>query len=166
MKLESLDFQNYNWCMELALEQAELAYRQGEVPIGAVIVDEGGKLLAKAHNLKESVYDPTGHAEIKVIQQAAQQLNNWRLLNCTLIVTLEPCPMCLSAMVQARIKRVIFGAYDKKGGAISLGHNLHQDKRLNHQFESIGGINHYKCSKVLSSFFKQRRNSYRLNSKS
>lgn len=155
------DFRDIIWNMGLALEQADEAYSKGEVPVGALCVSEDGKVLAKAHNLKESTPDPCGHAEILALIEAAKNLGEWRLLNSTLYVTLEPCPMCLDAMRQARIKNLVFGAYDAKGGAISLGYNFHQDSRLNHRFNVLGGVKHYQCSKLLSSFFKQKRSLYK-----
>ena len=149
------------WNMKLALEQADLAYSKGEVPVGAVCVSEDGQLLSAAHNLKESLPNPCGHAEILALSSAAKKLGEWRLLGSTLYVTLEPCPMCLDAARQARVGRVIFGAYDRKGGAISLGFNFHKDSRLNHRFNVIGGILHYKSSNILSTFFRQKRTSYK-----
>ncbi len=146
--------------MGLALEQAELAYRAEEVPVGAVLVSPEGDVLSKQYNLKETHFNPTGHAEILSLTEASKKLQSWRLSQCTLYVTLEPCPMCLAAMVQARIERCVFGAYDPKGGALSLNYGLHQDKRLNHQFAIIGGLRHFECSRLLSQFFKERRNSY------
>lgn len=145
------------WCMGLALDEANTAYRLGEVPVGAVVVDAKGEVISRAHNLKESVHNPCGHAELLAIQAAAQKIQGWRLDGCTLYVTLEPCPMCLAGLVQARIKQVVFGAYDAKGGALSLGYNLHRDQRLNHRFSMMGGVMHYESSRLLSQFFKERR---------
>lgn len=158
MKLTVTD---HLWYMGLALEEAELAYRAQEVPVGAVLVSPEGDILSKQHNLKESHFNPTGHAEILALTESAKKLHNWRLSDCTLYVTLEPCPMCLTAMVQSRIRQCVFGAYDPKGGALSLGYHLHQDKRLNHQFAMMGGIKHFECSRLLSQFFKERRTGYR-----
>jgi len=149
------------WFMNIALEEAELAYKNQEVPVGAVLVSPEGDILSKQFNLKETQFNPTGHAEILCLIDAAKKIQNWRLSDCTLYVTLEPCPMCLSAMVQSRLRQCIFGAYDSKGGALSLGYHLHQDKRLNHQFSILGGIRHFECSKVLSQFFKERRTGYK-----
>jgi tRNA(adenine34) deaminase len=149
------------WFMSMALDQAELAYKAQEVPVGAVLVSPEGDVLSKQYNLKESQFNPTAHAEILAITEGAKKLQNWRLSDCILYVTLEPCPMCLTAMVQSRVKQCVFGTYDAKGGALSLGYHLHQDKRLNHQFSIIGGVKHFECSKVLSQFFKERRTSYR-----
>ena len=147
--------------MKLAQEQAELAFKMGEVPVGCVIVDETNKVIAESHTLKETHFNPCGQAEVLAIKEACYQKKNWRLNGCRLYVTLEPCPMCLSACQQSRLDSVIFGAYDPKGGALSLNYNLHNDQRLNHSFSVIGGINHYKCSKILSTFFKQRRKVYK-----
>lgn len=152
---------DHQWHMQTALIQAEKAYSLDEVPVGAVLVDDTGKVIAEAYNLKEKNHDPCGHAEILCLRQASENLKSWRLENCTLYVTLEPCPMCLGAMVHARIKRLVFGAYDAKGGAISLGYRLFQDDRLNHRFEVIGGVEHYPCSQLLSQFFREKRQQYR-----
>jgi len=148
------------WFMTIALEQAELAYKAYEVPVGAVLVSPDGTIISKTFNLKESHFNPTGHAEILCMVDGGKKIQNWRLSDCTLYVTLEPCPMCLSAMVQSRLKQCVFGAYDSKGGALSLGYHLHQDKRLNHQFSVLGGVKHFECSKILSQFFKERRGTY------
>ena len=153
--------QDHLWFMNIALEEAELAYKAGEVPVGAVLVSATGAILSKKFNLKETQFNPTGHAEILCLEDAGKKSQNWRLTDCTLYVTLEPCPMCLSAMVQSRLKQCIFGAYDSKGGALSLGYFLHQDKRLNHQFSVFGGVRHFECSRLLSQFFKERRTNYK-----
>lgn len=147
--------------MNIALEEAELAYKVWEVPVGAVLVSPEGNIISRKFNLKETHFNPTGHAEILCLEDGGKKLKNWRLSDCTLYVTLEPCPMCLSAMVQSRLKQCVFGAYDSKGGALSLGYHLHQDKRLNHQFSVLGGVKHFECSKLLSQFFKERRSNYK-----
>lgn len=153
----SESIRDHQWFMKLAVEQADLAWKKGEVPVGALVVSSKGEILSATHNLKESVHNPCGHAEILAIQDAAQKNQDWRLINCTLYVTLEPCPMCLSAISHARISEVVFGAYDSKGGALSLGYHFHKDARLNHRFSMLGGVEHYSCSKLLSDFFKTRR---------
>ncbi|HXH31771.1 MAG TPA: nucleoside deaminase [Bacteriovoracaceae bacterium] len=150
------------WFMALALEQAELAYKNLEVPVGAVLVSPSGEVLAKQYNLKESQFNSVAHAEILCIIEGSKKIQNWRLEDCVLYVTLEPCPMCLTALVQARVGLCVFGAYDAKGGALSLGYHLHQDKRLNHQFNIMGGIRHFDCSRLLSQFFRERRSSYKI----
>ena len=152
------------WNMGIALEEAENAFRNEEVPIGVVITDPDGKIVTKSFNQKEKLFDPCGHAEVLALTEAGKLKKNWRLEGHTLYTTLEPCPMCLGAMVQARIKCLVFGAYDPKGGSISLGYNLYKDKRLNHNFETIGGVRHYECSRILSVFFKDKRKSYKRHS--
>lgn len=160
MSLE-LKITDHLWYMSMALEQAEIAYKAQEVPVGAILVSPQGEILAKTHNLKETHHNPTAHAEILAVIEAAKKLHNWRLSDCTLYVTLEPCPMCLMALLQARVRQCVFGAYDPKGGALSLGYNFHQDKRLNHQFSVIGGVKHFEASRLLSEFFKDRRGVYK-----
>ena len=155
---------DYQWWMGLALEEAERGWKLDEVPIGAMVISEHGDILASSHNLKERTYNPFGHAELIVMEEAAKKRSNWRLEKCTLLVTLEPCPMCLAAMREARIEKLVFGAYDAKGGALSLNYNLHQDARLNHRFEVIGGVKHFECSKVLSDFFRSKRQEYKMKS--
>ena len=150
-----------NWYMGLALEEAEKAFRLGEVPVGACIVDPAGKLVLKTHNLKEKIFDPTGHAEVIAIREASVEKKTWRLTGHSLYVTLEPCCMCMGAISQARIANVIFGAYDPKGGAISLGYNIHKNEKLNHQFNVVGGAKHYECSKIISDFFRLKRRQYK-----
>jgi tRNA(adenine34) deaminase len=146
--------------MDEALIEAEKAYRIDEVPIGAVIVDSSGAILSRTHNLKEKVFNPCGHAEILAIVEAAKKIKNWRLKECSIFVTLEPCPMCLNAMVQARIEKLYFGAYDSKGGSLSLNYNFYKDQKLNHSFSVVGGVRHFECSKLLSQFFREKRVNY------
>lgn len=147
--------------MQQALVMAQQAASCLEVPVGAILVDEQGQEISRAHNLKERQKDATAHAELLVIRQAAELRDNWRLNACTLYVTLEPCFMCMNALVQARIQTLVFGAYDLKAGALSLGESFHQDQRLNHRFNVIGGLLQYECGQLLSQFFKERRTSYR-----
>ena len=147
--------------MSIALDEADKASMIDEVPIGAVITNKFGDILAKAHNTKEKEFNSCHHAEILAISEASKKIENWRLTDCNLFVNLEPCPMCMSAISQARIKNVYFGAYDPKGGAVSLGFNLHKDKRLNHKVNVFGGFLHLACSKIISNFFKQKRKKYR-----
>ena len=151
------------WLMDEALIEANKAYRENEVPIGAVLVGPDKNVIARSHNIKERNFNPCGHAEILVLTEAGKKINNWRLKDCSLYVTLEPCPMCLSAMVQARIGHLYFGAYDLKGGALSLKYNMHNDKKLNHSFPVLGGLRHFECSKILSTFFKEKRKNYPKN---
>ena len=142
--------------MRMALDHAALAPALGEVPIAAVLVHEG-QVLARAHNLRETKQDPTAHAEILVIQEAAAKLGTWRLIDCTLYVTLEPCPMCAGAMVQSRIARTVFGAWDPKAGACGTLMDIPADPRLNHRVTVAGGILEKESQQLLQEFFKNRR---------
>lgn len=146
--------------MDEALIEANKAYKLDEVPIGAVIINSEGKIIARSHNKKEAENNPCAHAEIIAIMEASKKIENWRLLNCSLFVTLEPCPMCLNALTHARISNLYFGAYDLKAGSLSLNYNFYKDKKLNHHFNVIGGLKHFECSKILSNFFKEKRNNY------
>ncbi len=139
-----------------ALALAEQAALRGEVPVGAVVVHEG-KIIGRGSNTREERSDPVGHAEIGALRDAAAALQSWRLLECDLYVTLEPCPMCLAACQQARIRRVIYGAKDEKGGAICLGFGVHDHPRLNHRFEVLFSPME-ACSRVLRDFFSALRN--------
>lgn len=152
-----MNFQKIDHYMCLALQEASEAFAKDEVPVGAVIVTDKGEAISVAHNQKEKDNLVTAHAEILAIQKAATLLQGWRLENCDLYVTLEPCPMCLSAISQSRIRNVYFGAYDIKGGSLSLGYNMHKDERLNHSFNIYGGFRHLECSKIVSDFFRQKR---------
>ena len=143
--------------MDEALEQAREAARQGEVPIGAILVDHGGERLAKAYNQPRGLSDPTAHAEIMVLRQAAGELNNYRLVGTTLVVTVEPCLMCAGAMIQARVARVVFGALEPKAGALGSLFDLSRDQRLNHRLEVIPGIREAECRGLIQDFFQARR---------
>ena len=143
--------------MELAFSEAKKALAKKEVPIGAIIIKDN-KIIGRGHNLKEKRQDPTAHAEIVAIKDAASNLNSWRLDNCEIFVTLEPCPMCVGAMLQARIKRLVFAAYDPKGGAAGSLYNLANDHRFNHSIEIKGGVMKKKSSNMLKNFFKSLRN--------
>jgi tRNA(adenine34) deaminase len=142
--------------MQEALAEAHLALTRGEVPIGAVVVVDG-KIVGRGHNLREANNDPTAHAEILAIREAARKLNRWRLTNATLYVTLEPCPMCAGAIVNARLERLVFGAYDPKAGAVTSLMNLVQDRRLNHFVEVYDGICQRECAELLHRFFQELR---------
>ncbi len=142
--------------MKQALDEAQRAYQVGEVPIGALLVRDD-IVVAKDYNFRETSKDPTDHAEIRVIRKAAKLFGGWRLEGCTLYVTLEPCPMCAGAILNARIKRLVFGAFDAKGGAAGTVVNLLEDKRFNHQVEVIAGIMEEECKQLLQSFFKNLR---------
>ncbi len=142
--------------MDIALEEAVLAFAKGEVPVGAVIT-LGGDILTKSHNNTISMNDPSAHAEVLAIRQAAQILGNYRLVGTTLYVTLEPCVMCAGTIIQARIERLVFGAEDPKGGAVVSLYGLLNDNRLNHLVEVTGGIKKEACGEILSRFFREKR---------
>ena len=142
--------------MREALKEAQKAYDQEEVPIGAVVV-LNGEIIGRGHNLREKEQDATLHAEIKAIRQANQHLGSWRLEDCELFVTLEPCPMCSGAMILARMKKVVFGAFDPKAGTAGTFMNLLQDSRFNHQVEVEQGVLEEECQEILRSFFKGLR---------
>ena len=142
--------------MRLALEQAVQSAAIGEVPIGAVLVHEG-TVVARSHNHRETWQDPTAHAELIVIREAAKALGRWRLIDTTLLVTLEPCAMCLGAIILARIPRLVFGAKDPKAGACGSVLDFANDQRLNHRVEVVGGILEEESQRMLSEFFKQLR---------
>jgi tRNA(adenine34) deaminase len=143
--------------MEMALEEAAAAAAEDEVPVGAVIVSLERGVIARAHNQRELLKDPTAHAEMIAITQAAQSVGSWRLDNCILYVTLEPCPMCAGAVVQARLPWVVFGALDSKAGACETLFRIASDPRLNHRAQVIGGVLADQCAAVLSEFFAAKR---------
>jgi tRNA(adenine34) deaminase len=142
--------------MRLALAEAEQALAENEVPVGAVIV-LGERVIGSAHNQRETLHDPTAHAEMIAITQAASHIGDWRLENCTLYVTLEPCPMCAGAIVQARIPLVVYGAADPKAGAVRSLFQILDDPRLNHRAEIIAGVLAEPCGQILSEFFRGKR---------
>ncbi|NLM26199.1 MAG: nucleoside deaminase [Firmicutes bacterium] len=139
-----------------ALVEAQKAFAKGEIPIGAVIVRDG-EILARDHNRREELHDPTAHAEILVMRQAGKILGGWRLPQTTLYVTIEPCPMCAGALVQARVERVVFGAWDDKAGAVESLYNIASDKRLNHRLEITGGVLAEEAKVLMRQFFQMRR---------
>jgi len=141
----------------LAIEQAQLAGSIGEVPIGAIITDKDNNLISSGYNLREINHDPTAHAEIIAIKKASEKLNSWRLDGCTLYVTIEPCPMCMGAIVLARINRLVFGARDPKAGSVFSLYNIGTDNKLNHNVEVKEGVCEIECSNLLREFFKALR---------
>lgn len=143
--------------MQIAIEEAQLAEIDNEVPVGAIII-KNNKIIAKAHNQPISKNDPTAHAEIQAIRIASKNQKNYRLTGATLYVTLEPCAMCLGAMIHARINRIVFGAYDLKSGVCCSCIDLQSKKIFNHKIISVGGILEKKCKDQLQLFFKKRRN--------
>lgn len=150
------DLQRHEFFMQHALQQAMVADAEDEVPVGAVIV-HNNQIIAAAHNQREQLHDPTAHAEMIAITQAAEALGDWRLENCTLYVTLEPCCMCAGAIIQARIPAVVYGADDPKGGAAESLYQLLNDQRLNHQCSLVTNILKPPCSEILTEFFRRQR---------
>lgn len=145
--------------MALALDVAIAAIAHDDVPVGAVVVGPDGRVLGQRHNERERTGDPTAHAEILALRDAAAARGTWRLDDCALIVTLEPCPMCAGAAVAARVGTVVFGAPDPKAGALGSLYNLAVDPRLNHQIQVVGGVMADECGAVLRKFFAERRGS-------
>ncbi|WP_113705192.1 tRNA adenosine(34) deaminase TadA [Nonomuraea lactucae] len=143
--------------MRLALAEAVAAGARGEVPVGAVVLDAAGEVLASAGNDRESGADPTAHAEVLALRRAARERGRWRLDGCTLVVTLEPCTMCAGAAVLARVDRIVYGAVDEKGGAVGSLWDVVRDRRLNHRPEVVMGVLSEECSAVLKEFFATRR---------
>jgi len=146
----------YEPYMRRAFQEAQQAMAEEEVPVGAIVVHEG-EIIAAAHNQREQLHDPTAHAEMIAITQAAESLGSWRLDNCTLCVTLEPCPMCAGAIIQARIPLVIYGASDPKGGAVGTLYQLLNDSRLNHQSTVVADVLAEECGAILTQFFQMQR---------
>ncbi len=142
--------------MKMALEEAKMASSKGEVPVGSIIVKDR-KVVGKGHNLKETLFDATAHAEILAIRQACENLRAWRLVDCTLYTTLEPCPMCAGAIVIARIRRVVFAAHDPKSGAACSLLDILRNEKLNHQVEVVGGFMEEESKRLLTPFFQKLR---------
>jgi tRNA(adenine34) deaminase len=143
--------------MELALAEARLAADEDEVPVGAVLAHYPTGVLAQNHNRREQTADPTAHAELLALAAAARQLKSWRLIDCVLYVTLEPCPMCAGAIVQARVPLVVYGATDPKAGACHTLYQITHDARLNHRATVLGGVRATECARLLSNFFAAKR---------
>ena len=146
-----------HYYMGEALVQARLSLAAGEVPVGAVLVREDGKILAHAHNFPISLNDPTAHAEVLALRQAAEILGNYRLPGTTLYVTIEPCLMCTGALIYARVQRLVFGAPDPKAGACVSLYRIPEDPRLNHRLEVTGGVREAECRELMQQFFQARR---------
>ena len=147
----------YEEWMSQALDEARLALKTGDVPVAAILVDAAGTRLGTGRNERELSHDPTAHAEIIAIRAAARELGTWHLENTTLVVTLEPCTMCAGAILQARIPRVVFGAWDEKAGAAGSVLDVLRDRRLPHRVEVVAGIREAECAALLTAFFEQRR---------
>ena len=143
--------------MALALEEAQKAYDKGEIPIGAVLVDESGTVVSRGHNMRETWQDATAHAEIIAIREACRLLNRWRLSGLTLFVTIEPCPMCAGALVMSRVDRVVYGSADSKAGASESLFNVTSNPALNHQLQVTAGVLQDECADIMKRFFAERR---------
>jgi tRNA(adenine34) deaminase len=156
--MESL--RDNDWGMGLALDEARKALALGEVPIGCVIV-KGGEVIGRGHNLKETLQDPTAHAEMVAIRQAAEHEGSWRILDATMYVTLEPCPMCAGAIVMSRIPRLVVGARDPRTGACGSIMDIVQDQRLNHRVNLTFGVREQECASLLEAFFVELRKELR-----
>ncbi len=143
--------------MKFAIIEAEKAASNNEIPVGAIIINETGDIIARGHNKVITLNDPTAHAEIIALRMAAQNLKNYRLINTSIYVTLEPCIMCMSAIIHARVKRLVFGAKDPKWGGAGSLYDFTSDNRLNHQIETYGGILNKEASYIIKNFFKNKR---------
>ena len=143
--------------MRLALTEAALALETGDVPIGAVVLDGDGGVIGRGHNVREALGDPTGHAEVVALREAASSRGEWRLAGCSLVVTLEPCTMCAGAIVLSRVDRLVFGAYDDKAGAVGSLWDVVRDRRLNHRPEVVGGLLAAESTALLERFFADHR---------
>lgn len=143
--------------MGLALDEARLALTTLDVPVGAVVLDTDGQVVGRGRNTREAHADPTGHAEVMALRDAATHLGRWRLDDCTLVVTLEPCLMCAGAIVLARVERLVLGAWDPKAGACGSQWDVVRDRRLNHRVEVVGGIREQECGDLLRAFFDEHR---------
>ena len=148
--------ENYIKYMQEALKEAELARLEDEVPVGCVIVKDD-QIIARAHNLRETTNNPLGHAETLAIKKASEVLGDWQLVDCDLYVTIEPCIMCGGAIIQSRIRKVIYGAPDLKGGAFGSSINILESKNINHHPEVISGVIEEECTKIIKDYFKSKR---------
>jgi tRNA(adenine34) deaminase len=143
--------------MDLALDEAAAAAHEDEVPVGAVVVHPERGVIGRAHNMREQLKDPTAHAEMLALTQAATALGTWRLDKCVLYATLEPCPMCAGGIVQARVPMVVYGCTDPKAGACHTLYQIASDPRLNHRAVVVGGVSAERCAAVLTEFFRRKR---------
>ncbi len=143
--------------MRLALDEARAALATSDVPVGAVVLDDEGNVVGRGHNEREGLADPTAHAEVVALRQAAQARGEWRLEGCTIVVTLEPCTMCAGAIGLSRVERLVFGAYDEKAGAVGSLWDVVRDRRLNHRPEVVAGVLEGECAAVLLEFFEAHR---------
>jgi tRNA(adenine34) deaminase len=148
---------DYKLIMQAALSLAKVGADKGDVPVGAIVVNEAGEILGTGQNLRKQSNDPTAHAEVIAIRQAAEKIGSWRLDDLTIVVTLEPCAMCAGAILQSRIKRLVFGAWDEKAGAVGSVLDVIRDPRALNKVEVITGVMEQECSEVLSNFFNTKR---------
>ena len=148
---------DYQLIMQAALTLAKVAADKGDVPVGAIVVNDSGQIVGTGQNLREQSNDPTDHAEIVAIRNAAQKIGSWRLDDLTLVVTLEPCVMCAGAILQSRIKRLVFGAFDQKAGAVGSSLDVIRDVRALSKVEVVGGVLEKECAKLLTDFFATKR---------
>jgi tRNA(adenine34) deaminase len=149
--------QQYDEWMRLALDEARLALATDDVPVGALVVDSGGAVVGRGHNGREALADPTAHAEILALRQAAVHMGSWRLDGCSLVVTLEPCTMCAGALVLSRVSRLVYSAVDEKAGAVGSLWDVVRDRRLNHRPEVVSGVLEAEAAEELRSFFRTHR---------
>jgi len=156
LRVQSMNLTDDTTYMQAAIAEAQLARAKGEVPIGAVIVHEG-QIIGRGHNLRETSNDPTSHAEMVAIRQAAEAIGHWRLLETTLYVTLEPCVMCMGAIILARIPRLVYACRDPRAGAVGSIYDFSSDERFNHKVEVVEGVLGAECSALLSGFFQELR---------
>ena len=159
VRLSRIDRSRDEYFMREALAEAEKAHQAGEVPVGAVVVDKEGRIIGRGHNLVVAGHDPSGHAEIIALKNASQNLKNYRLDNCTIYVTLEPCPMCSGAIIGARLARLVYGAKDQKAGAAESVFKLFDERRVNHHTDVTAGVLEEDCLRMLRSFFVELRKS-------
>lgn len=148
---------NYQLIMQAALSLAKVAGDSGDVPVGAIVVNEAGEILGSGQNLREKNNDPSAHAEIVAMRQAAEKMGSWRLDDLTMVVTLEPCAMCAGAISQSRFKRLVFGTWDEKAGAVGSVWDLVRDGRSLNKVEVVSGVMEQECAQVLKSFFSSKR---------
>ena len=159
VRLSRIDRSRDEYFMREALAEAEKAHQAGEVPVGAVVVDKEGRIIGRGHNLVVAGHDPSGHAEIIALRNASQNIKNYRLDNCAIYVTLEPCPMCSGAIIGARLTRLVYGAKDQKAGAVESVFNLFDERRVNHHTDVTAGVLEEDCLRMLRSFFVELRKS-------
>ena len=159
VRLSRIDRSRDEYFMREALAEAEKAHQAGEVPVGAVVVDKEGRIIGRGHNLVVAGHDPSGHAEIIALRNASQNIKNYRLDNCAIYVTLEPCPMCSGAIIGARLTRLVYGAKDQKAGAVESVFKLFDERRVNHHTDVTTGVLEEDCLRMLRSFFVELRKS-------